>query len=125
MAVTDLQATGDTRGARRRSSLSYEPSAAPHLNPLRHSTRERLSKRGREITVAISIAICWLCKSARLHGHWPSSSPPVRTHVHAIAHVHAWRGEPNERSAGCTLQCTVTGLTGNVQFSNSAECSLA
>ena len=56
-AADDLQATGDTRGARRRSSLSYEPSAAPHLNPLGHSTRERLSVRRREVAVAISIAI--------------------------------------------------------------------
>ena len=104
--VNDLQSTGDAGSAGRRSALSYEPSATPHLTRRGHPAWEGLSKWRWEVAIAITIAIRWLRKSARLHGHRPSAPAPVGAHVHAIAHVHAWRGVSNEWTPRCTLQCT-------------------
>lgn len=112
----NLQATRDTRSARRRSALSYEPPPAHSTCVGWHSAWEWLCKGRREIPVTVPIAIRWLCKSAccRMHGlHLPSPTAPVRTHVHAIPHEHSRSGVPNVRSTRCPLQDELLLCTSN------------
>ena len=101
-SLANLQTTGDTRSARRGSSLSYEasPASTPPID--RHSTGKRLWVGRREIAILIAISIWWLWVSAcscrccssccsRMHGHGTSTPTPVWPHVHSIPHKHARR----------------------------------
>ena len=103
----NLQPTGDTRSTRWRPALPYKCSSC-HSTGRWHPARKGLSKRRGKIAKTIAIAIRGLYESARMrmHGHRPSPPTSVGTHVHAITHVHAWRGITNERSPGCTLHYT-------------------
>ena len=105
-SLADLQATGDTRGARRGSALGHVASPASTAAIDRHSTGKRLWKGRREIAILLPIPIwglwvsaCSSCCCCWMHGHGASTPTPVRPHVHAITHEHAWRWVANVWSA--------------------------
>lgn len=111
----DLQTTGDTRGARRGSSLSYEASPASTGPVDRHSAGKGLWVGRWEVAVPIAIWVwrlrvsacscrCCSCRCSRMHGHGASAPTPVWPHVHAIPHEHAWRRVADVRSARGALQ---------------------